>query len=136
MRVPAELEVGREGAAVLPPPTVVAPQVGLERVRRRGRIRAALPLLGPAFFPAIAHRPAHLPGKLGGDVVVHRQKRVEKGEHVAAALGDRRCPPLGQRRARGRERGLDRGILRNRALGVNRAVNGGDDLHAVRHFFL
>jgi manganese transport protein len=52
---PAELEVGREGAAVLPPPGVVVPHAGLELVRRRGRIRAALPLLGPAFVAAVAY---------------------------------------------------------------------------------
>jgi manganese transport protein len=52
---PAELEVGQEGAAVLPPPGVVLPHAGLERVRRRGRIRAALPLLGPAFVAAVAY---------------------------------------------------------------------------------
>ena len=55
MSAPAELEVGPEGAAVLPPPGVVVPHAGLERVRRRGRIRAALPLLGPAFVAAVAY---------------------------------------------------------------------------------
>ena len=55
MSAPAELEVGQEGAAVRPPPGFVVPHARLERVRRRGRIRAALPLLGPAFVAAVAY---------------------------------------------------------------------------------
>jgi manganese transport protein len=64
---PAELEVGQEGAAVLAPPGVVVPRAGLERVRPRGRIRAALPLLGPAFVAAVAYvDPGNFATNIGG----------------------------------------------------------------------
>jgi manganese transport protein len=52
---PPELEVGQHGAALPPPPGVVVPPAPAERVRGRGRIRAALPLLGPAFVAAVAY---------------------------------------------------------------------------------
>ena len=48
MSPPPELELGQQGAAVPPPPGVVVPTAPAERVRTRGRIRSALPLLGPA----------------------------------------------------------------------------------------
>jgi manganese transport protein len=55
MSPPPDIEVGRQGAAVPPPPGVVLPPSTLERTRRRGRIRTALPLLGPAFVAAVAY---------------------------------------------------------------------------------
>jgi manganese transport protein len=64
---PTELGVGQDGAAVLPPPGVVVPRPRLERVRRRGRIRAALPLLGPAFVAAVAYvDPGNFATNIGG----------------------------------------------------------------------
>jgi manganese transport protein len=53
VRRPPEIEVGGQGAAVSPPPGVVAQP--RPRARGRGRIRAALPLLGPAFVAAVAY---------------------------------------------------------------------------------
>jgi manganese transport protein len=50
---PRELEVGQQGVAVPPPPGVVVPHTA--RTRRRGRVRGALPLLGPAFVAAVAY---------------------------------------------------------------------------------
>ena len=90
-------------------------------------------LLDAALLAAIADRPAHLPGELHGDVVVHREQRIEKGEHVARALGDRNGPPFGQRGAGRRQRSLDLGVARDRPLGIDRAVDGRDDLHCFRH---
>jgi manganese transport protein len=54
MSSPPELELTRHGAAV-PPPTVVVPHPPAASVRSRGRIRGALPLLGPAFVAAVAY---------------------------------------------------------------------------------
>jgi manganese transport protein len=52
---PPELEIGQQGVAVPPPPGVVVPHPPAERTRGRGRIRGALPLLGPAFVAAVAY---------------------------------------------------------------------------------
>ena len=108
--------------------------IGLERLlgeRRHG----AYALLDAALLAAIADRPAHLPGELHGDVVVHRQERVEKGEHVTPALGTGTALHFGSAARARRHARLDIGIARNRALGIDRAVDGGDDLHTVGHWF-
>ena len=55
MSSPPELEIGQAGAAVPPLPGVVVPPAPAERERSRGRIRSALPLLGPAFVAAVAY---------------------------------------------------------------------------------
>jgi manganese transport protein len=55
MSSPPELELGRQGAAVVPPPTVVVPHPPAERVRSHGRVRGVLPMLGPAFVAAVAY---------------------------------------------------------------------------------
>ena len=55
MSSPPDIEVGRQGAAVPPPPGVVAPPRSAGRTRGRGRVRTALPLLGPAFVAAVAY---------------------------------------------------------------------------------
>ena len=57
-------------------------------------------LLDAALLAAIADRPAHLPGELERNVVVHGEQRIEKGQHVTPALGHGNLPPLGQCRAR------------------------------------
>ena len=109
--------------------------VGLERLLG-DRHHGADALLDAALLAAIADRPAHLPGELRRDLVVHREQRVEKGEHVTPALGDRHGPPLGQRGA-GRETArVDLGVAGDRPLGVDRAVDGGDDLDAFGHGLL
>jgi manganese transport protein len=55
MNPPPDIQVGQKGAAIPPPPGVVLPSPTLERARRRGRVRTALPLLGPAFVAAVAY---------------------------------------------------------------------------------
>ena len=55
MSPPPDIQVGQQGAAIPPPPGVVLPSPTLERARRRGRVRTALPLLGPAFVAAVAY---------------------------------------------------------------------------------
>jgi manganese transport protein len=54
---PPDIEVGRQGAALPPAPGVVLPPPTIEheRAHRRGRVRTALPLLGPAFVAAVAY---------------------------------------------------------------------------------
>ena len=90
-------------------------------------------LLDPALLAAVAGRPAHLPGELGDDLVVHGQERLEEGEHVAPALGDTHPPPLGLGRTRRRHRSVKLGGRRDRPLGIDRAVNGRDDLDGLGH---
>jgi hypothetical protein len=55
MNPPPDIQVGQQGAAIPPPPGVVLPSPALEHARRRGRVRTALPLLGPAFVAAVAY---------------------------------------------------------------------------------
>ena len=55
MSPPPDIQVGQQGAAIPPPPGVVLPSPTLERARRGGRVRTALPLLGPAFVAAVAY---------------------------------------------------------------------------------
>ncbi len=109
--------------------------VGLKRLLGQ-RHHGARALFGAALLAAIADGPSHLPGKFRGDVVVHRQQGVEKSEHVTPALRDRRGPPLRQGRSRRRQGGVDGGVAGNGSLGIDRAVDRGDDLHAVGHLRL
>ena len=92
--------------------------------------------LQPALLGAVADRPAHLPGELGDDVVVHRNKRVEHGERLFHAVGDGHLRPLRLRGAGAGNRGVERRIGDQRPLGVDRAVDGGDDFGCVCHDLL
>jgi hypothetical protein len=67
MNPPPDIQVGQQGAAIPPPPGVVLPSPALEHARRRGRVRTALPLLGPAFVAAVAYvDPGNFATNIGG----------------------------------------------------------------------
>ena len=54
-------------------------------------------LLETAELAAVAHRPAHLPGEFGDDLVVHRPHGGDPGEHEVDALAKRARGPDGLR---------------------------------------
>jgi hypothetical protein len=73
--------------------------VGLKRLFSQDH-HGADALLNATLLAAIADWPAHLPGELERNVVVHGEQRIEKGQHVAPALGHRNLTPLWECRAR------------------------------------
>ena len=88
-------------------------------------------LFDAALLAAIADGSAHLPGELDGDVIVHGEECVEESEHVARALRNRNRPPLGQRGTGRGQRRVDLGVAGDRPLGIDRAVDGGDDPYSL-----
>ena len=109
--------------------------VGLKRLLSQDH-HGADALLDAALLAAIADGPAHLPGELHRNVVVHGEQRIEKRQHVAPALSHGNLPPRRQRPARRRDGRGDLGVAGNRPLGIDRAIDRGDDLYDFWHWLL
>ena len=101
--------------------------VGLERLFGDAD-HGADALLDAALLAAIADGPAHLPGELRRDVVVHGEQRIEEGAACSrprSAMGTLRHSASAVARRRDGRRDL--GIAGNRPLGIDRAIDGRDD---------
>jgi hypothetical protein len=91
-------------------------------------------LLEPGHLAGrVAHRPPHLPGDLGRDLVSPRDEGVDGASEDRRALGDRDAAPPGLSAPGAPERGRDLALARERPLGVNLPVHRRDHLKPSTH---
>jgi hypothetical protein len=80
-------------------------------------------LLDAPEFAAVADGPTHLLGEFRHRLLVRREERVEETQHGGASRLQRSRAPRPLRVPGGRDRGVDRGIARERAADQLAAVD-------------
>ena len=113
---------------------LLRPDIDVGEHLRRDRDHVAGPLLEPPHLARpVADRPPHLPGEQLRDARLVGDHRIDERSADPAPLGDRDMAPVALRLARPLERREHRRVVGERPLGIDRAVDGGDDAKRGGH---
>ena len=113
---------------------LLRPDVDVGEHLRRHRQHVAGALLEAAHLARpVADGPAHLPGEQFRHARRIGDHGVGEGGADPDALGDRHVAPFALRRAGALERGARGLVVGQRPLGIDRAIDGGNDLEGGVH---
>ena len=110
------------------------PDIDVGEHLRRDRDHVARALLeAPHLARPVADRPAHLPGEQLRDARLVGDHRVDEGGRRSQRSATGTLAPVALRRSRPLERAADGLVVGERPLGIDRAVDGGDDFQGGSH---